>query len=207
MSCRKMPDQDQVAVQLGIERQPCVGPVEQRDDVFEQAAEVGMMIAHPGRGLAEALTKSSSMRKHSTRARRCGLPILQQEPRSRSSSLLTSCSVCGRKSARSTLLPDRRARSATEDDLQGALEELHLALDEQEVARLEGAKQVLAGVPEPGADGAGAVAQLELQIEIAVAIGPELLVGDEVDVLDAVPIGHLLHELSGHVAGSRSVGS
>ena len=39
-----------------------------------------------------------------------------------------------------------------EDHLQGALEQRDLALDQQEVAGLEGTEQVFAGVPEAGAD-------------------------------------------------------
>src|SRR5262249_47528965 len=84
-----------------------------------------------------------------------------------------------------------------EDHLEGALEELHLALDEQEVARLEGAEQRLAGVPQPGANGPRPVAQLQLQEQVAVAVGAELLVDDQVDLLDAVAVGHLLHEAPG----------
>jgi len=83
-----------------------------------------------------------------------------------------------------------------ENDLKGALEELHLALDEDEVARLEGAEQLLAGVPQASADAACAVAQLELEEQVAVAVGPELLVGGEVDLLDIVAVGELLHETS-----------
>ena len=45
--------QQQVAVQLGIERQQAVGRVEQGDDVLQQAAEVGVMVADAGRHLAE----------------------------------------------------------------------------------------------------------------------------------------------------------
>ena len=71
-----------------------------------------------------------------------------------------------------------------EDDLQGALEELDLALDLQEIAFLEGAEQLLAGVPQAGADGAGAIAQLDLEIEVAVAVGPELFVADEKDLVE-----------------------
>ena len=52
------------------------------------------------------------------------------------------------------------ALQMAEDHLQGALKELDLPLDEEEVAGLEGAGERLGGVPEPSADDAGAVAQL-----------------------------------------------
>ena len=68
-----------------------------------------------------------------------------------------------------------------------ALEELHLALDEQEVAGVERAEERLAGVPQAGADAAGAVAQFELEVQVAVAVGPQLLVRDQVDLLECSP--------------------
>src|SRR5262249_9477376 len=79
-----------------------------------------------------------------------------------------------------------------EDELERALEELHLALNEQEVAGLEGAELLVAGVPQAGVDGAGAVAQVGLDVQVAVAVGPQLLLNDEVDFLDGVAVGKLL---------------
>ncbi len=63
--------------------------------------------------------------------------------------------------------------------LQRALENLGLAPDVQEVAGVESPREPLAGVPKPRADGAGFVAQLQVEIEVALSIGAELLVGDE----------------------------
>ena len=60
--------------------------------------------------------------------------------------------------------------------------------------RLEGAEQALGGVPQTGVDGAGAVAQLELQIEIAVAVGPQLLVADQVDLVDGLAVAEFFEE-------------
>ena len=87
-----------------------------------------------------------------------------------------------------------RARPATasidvdvgQDDLERALEDLGLAPDVQVVARLERPRQPLGRVPEPGPDAAGLVAELEVKIEIPLAIGPELLVGDEEHFFDGV---------------------
>src|SRR5262249_30879593 len=86
-----------------------------------------------------------------------------------------------------------------EDDLQGALEELDLALDVDEIAHLEGAEQVLGRVPQPGIDDARAVSQVRLQVQVAVAVGPELLVGDQEHFLDGVPVGQLLDVAPRHV--------
>ena len=87
-----------------------------------------------------------------------------------------------------------------EDDLERPLKNLGLAPDVQEVARLERASQVLGRVPEPGADAAGLVAQLQVQIEVALAIGPELLVGDQKRLVDRVAMGQLVHVTAGHAA-------
>ena len=65
------------------------------------------------------------------------------------------------------------------DQLHVALEELRVAVDLHVVAVLERAVVVLAGVPEPGGDRAAAVGKLQLQIEIAVAIRAELLIGGQ----------------------------
>ena len=61
-------------------------------------------------------------------------------------------------------------------DLQSALKELNFALDAQEVPLIEGAELRLVGVPQPGGDRTRAVAQFNLQVEAARAVGAELLI-------------------------------
>ena len=85
-----------------------------------------------------------------------------------------------------------------EDDLQRPLEDLGLAADVQEIARLEQSGQALARVPEPGADGARLVAELEVEIEVALAIGPELLVGDQERLVDRVAMDELIDVATSH---------
>ena len=87
-----------------------------------------------------------------------------------------------------------------EDDLERPLKDLRLAPDVQEVARLEQASQVLGGVPEACSDAAGLVAQLQVQIEIALAIGPELLVRDQKRLVDRVAMDQLIDVAAGHAA-------
>ena len=58
---------------------------------------------------------------------------------------------------------------------------------------------MLARVPETGLDAAGAVAQLHLQIEVSLAVGSQLLVGDEKDIFDGLAIDHLMHETAAHI--------
>ena len=50
---------------------------------------------------------------------------------------------------------------------------------------------------------AGAVAQFELEVEVAVAVGPQLLVDDQKHLLDGVAVRHLLHETPRHVRRPR----
>jgi hypothetical protein len=45
--------QEEVAVELRVQRRDAVGGIEQSDGVFQQPADVGVVDAHPGRGLAQ----------------------------------------------------------------------------------------------------------------------------------------------------------
>ena len=85
-----------------------------------------------------------------------------------------------------------------ENDLERALEELNLAGGVEEVAGVEAARDVVAGVPEPGRDAAGAVAQLQMQVRRAVAVRAQLLFGDEVNLVEVVPIAKLIDEAAAH---------
>ncbi len=91
-----------------------------------------------------------------------------------------------------------------EDDLERALEDLRLAADPQVVARLERARQLLGRVPEPGPDAPRLVAELQLQVEVPLAIGPELLVGDQEDLVDRVPMSQLVDVATAHAHSFQS---
>ncbi len=78
------------------------------------------------------------------------------------------------------------------------MEDLGLAPDPEVVAGLERASQILGRVPEPRADAAGLVAKLQLQIKIALAVGPELLVGDQKHLVDRIAMGQLVHVAAAH---------
>src|SRR5689334_22712203 len=86
-----------------------------------------------------------------------------------------------------------------DNDLERPLKELDLALDQQEVAFFKRAKLMLAGVPLPANNAARPIAELDLEVEVAVAIGPELLVADQKNFLQRFAIRQLLHEPSSHV--------
>ena len=92
-----------------------------------------------------------------------------------------------------------------QDHLQRALKQLNLPAHRDEVAHFEGAEEMLTRVPEPGRQRAGAIAQLHLQIQVAVAVGSHLLVGDEEDLLDIVAVGQLLNHSPTHAVASTYV--
>jgi hypothetical protein len=76
-----------------------------------------------------------------------------------------------------------------EDDLKRPLEDLGLAANLEVVARLERAGEPFAGVPEPGANAPGLVAEFQVEVKVALTIGPELLVGDQVSLVNRITIG------------------
>src|SRR5262249_17321929 len=90
------------------------------------------------------------------------------------------------------------ALQVAEDHLQRALEKLHLALDAQEIAFVKGAEKMLAGIPESAGDGARAVAELQLQVKIAVAVGAQLLFSEKVYLFFFVAIRQMLNEPPPH---------
>src|SRR5262245_33242924 len=83
-------------------------------------------------------------------------------------------------------------------DLKCTLKQLHFSLDEQVIADLDMAGLGFADIPQASADGAGALAQLDLQVSITVAVRPPLLVRDQVNFLDRLAVGQLLDETSAH---------
>ena len=74
----------------------------------------------------------------------------------------------------------------------------------QVVSRLERPRQLLGRVPEPGPDAAGLVPELELEVEIPLAIGPELLVGDQEGLVDRIPVSQLVYVTTAHASSGHS---
>jgi hypothetical protein len=190
-------DQKQVPVDLGVQRQEPVGRVEQGDDVLQQAADVGVVVPHTGRDGAEVADERVV---HQEALGQCSQVRLADLPQGVPHFLQQHADVLGRVRQEVGQLDRARLNllQSGQDDLQGPLEKLDLAAGADEVADVEGAEQRLAGVPEPGVDHPGAVAEVDLDIEVAVAVGPQLLVGDEVNIFDGLAVGQLGHIPSGH---------
>ena len=87
------------------------------------------------------------------------------------------------------------------DQLHGPLEQLRGPFDADVVAVLEGLVDRLRGVPHPGADRAGAVGQIDLQVEVAVAIRAQLLIGGEEDLVDRLLMAELVDITARHRRG------
>src|SRR5262245_2849995 len=85
-----------------------------------------------------------------------------------------------------------------ENDLQAALKELDLAAHQEEIAGLETTELRVGRVPQAGVDDARAVAQIHLNVKIAVAIGPQLLIRNQVDFCQYFPVREVLHETPAH---------
>ena len=115
----------------------------------------------------------------------------------RTTSLSTSTARSGAKSSALTSF-GRSLCKPRGDQLHGPLEQLRRALDADVVAVLERLVDRLRGVPHPRADLAGAVGKLHLQIEVAVAIGPKLLLRDDKNLIDGLLMAQLIHEPARH---------
>ncbi len=140
----------QVAVEVGVEVGDPVGDRQQRDDVLEQPGLVGVVVADAGRGRGELAEELVVDQEAVDEGAEVGVADRLEEqlaePRGQLGDVL-------RGLGQELLGLDPRGvdgLDVREDDLQGALEDLDLAADVEEVAGLEGPGQPLAGVPEPG---------------------------------------------------------
>ena len=123
-------------------------------------------------------------------------------PRSSSASRWASFSISSvltvTKSA-SSIVPQVGRLDAGDDHLQLAVVDLRRPLHAQVVAGVDRVEQVVGGVPEHAGQRPGLVGQAHLQVQIAVAIGAELLVGDEKDLVDLLAFVELVDEaVEGH---------
>ena len=87
---------------------------------------------------------------------------------------------------------------ARDNDLQAALKELNFAFDLHVVARVETRAVLLDDVPHQAADRPRTIAKLREQIQVRVAVGPQLLFGQQVNFLNRVTVLEVADELSRH---------
>jgi len=75
-----------------------------------------------------------------------------------------------------------------------------------EVAVLEAAEEGVAGVPQPGGAAAGAVAEHELDVLVALAVDPQLLGGGEEHLVEVLAVAQLFDVAAGHEVTSCPCG-
>ena len=83
--------------------------------------------------------------------------------------------------------------------LQSAVVELGRGLHTHVFAVVKTAVHLVVGVPQHGGHRAGAVGQTQLQIEIPVAVGAKLLVGDQKHLIHGLVFAQLIDEATCHV--------
>src|SRR5262249_34418664 len=143
---QKDPAQEEVAVQARIDRQDALGRFQHGDDVFQEAADVGVMVADAGRGGAGAADKIGVDQEELDQGAEVRVAQLHQDTAELLEQLAdVLVGVRQEVGQRDALAVD--ALNVRQDHLQSALEELHLPLDTDEVTGLERAKDLLAGVP------------------------------------------------------------
>ena len=129
------------------------------------------------------------------------MPRPSRTSRSRAVSLATFCVLWGRKSSGSTCSRVDHL-DVREDDLQGPLEDLGLAPNVQVVAGLERPGQSSLAFQSRAPTLPELVPELQVEVEVALAVGPELLVGDEEDLVDRISVGQLVDDIDESYASS-----
>ena len=144
----------------------------------------------PAGAVVNFAMKSVSIKKHSARLRSSGDLIVRRISASR---VRHAVDFVGPQHAEIDFVDFIRPCAADRagDELHVALEQLRVAFDFYVVAVFERAVIVFAGVPQPGRDRPAAVGKLQLQVEVAVAVGPQLLLGGQENLADLLVVAKL----------------
>ena len=90
---------------------------------------------------------------------------------------------------------------AVDDQLHGALEQLGAAIHQDVVAVVEVLVVLFASIPQPRVDRTAAVGQLQLQVIVAVAVGPQVLIGGDKHLMDVFVMSKLRGVAARHGRG------
>jgi hypothetical protein len=184
-------EEEQIAVELGIERSDDAADFHQTDDVGQEAAAVGVVVFDSGGGggeLAhevlvgqEALGQIPQMHVANA-AKQFGKALAQP------------VHLFGADDDEILLvdLPRIGGLDPRDDHLELAVVDLRGPGDAEIVARFDRVEHAVAGVPEHTGEGAGFVGEAKLEVEIAVAVGAELLIGDEKHLVDVFAFAELV---------------
>ena len=193
-------DQQLLLVDVRVLRRDRLGELHQGDHVVQEAALVGVVVLDSGRGAAE-LVHEDVVRQVGIdeRGERLGLHAFEQgdEP------LFELLHLGGLERLEVGLVDLTRIGPlhALGDRLHRALEELRHAFDVDVIAVLERLVVALARVPLPARDRPGAVRQVELQEQVPLPVGPQLLVAGQEDLVELLVVLQLGDETTGHTKG------
>jgi len=191
--------QEDVAVDVGINRRDAVRDLEHRDDMFEQPAEVRVVIADARRRPAQPGDEGVVDQEALDEGLHGRVLHLHQRTQTFEQPADVLLGLRQKIDHRHRFL--RHLLERGEDHLERALVELHLAFDFEELAGLEALELVLGRVPHTGGNRSRTVAELDLQEVVALAVRPELLVDHHEDFVEAVAVGELLNTTATHAWG------
>lgn len=187
----------QIAVDARIDRRETVRAVHHGDDVFQEAADVGVMLAHTGGRPAKVAEKAFIHVEGLGQAAQVQVLGLEEHRLHAFLQLGDVLLGVGQEIGHVELFATADI-DIRKDDLQAALKHLYFALGFDEVAMVDLPGQALGSVPQSPGQRAGTVAQLDLQKGLSLAIGLHRLVGDEEDFFKGIAIGELADVLARH---------
>ncbi len=189
--------QEQVAIDLRIARADPQHDLHKVDDVFQQAAQIGMMVLHAGRGPGELGHEGLVQQETLGQGLQGRLGQAAEDLAQPEHELVDLDGPQGGEVVGIDLVAGNLGQPR-DDQLHGALEQLRRALRADVVAVLEGLVDRLRGVPHARPDLAGPIGEFHLQVKVAVAIGTQLLLGDHENLVDGILGTQLIDVLARH---------
>ena len=189
------PGDEQVGVDLVVLRRHARGQRGQLGLVLDQPAGVGVVQLDAGRGGLQfgdqfIILQNRQQQVAEVRVRECPHAVDQRFEVLAGRGRLLGQEVVGVELGRVRRLDVR------EDDLHLALVVLGLPADGDVRVRGQAVGLILADVPHQAADLPGPVAQLREQVQVAVAVAAQLLVGQQIDLVDGLVMSQIGHRLT-----------
>ena len=194
---QKRADEQQFRVDLRIVRLDQFDQLHHAHDMFQQAAVIGVVILDAGRCPAELLHE---VFVHQVTVGQITQVRVLHGPQHFDHSPSQLVDTLGAQADEIVLvdLSGRHGGDAADNQLQSALIELHGAADLHVVAVLEALVIVLRGVPHQGRHLPRAIAQIDLQVKISVAVRAKLLVRGQIDFTNRLLWVQLPKKLTRH---------
>ena len=180
---QKRADHDQIEIDFRIAIGDPHGDFHQVHDVLQQSARIRMMVFHAGRRAAEAIHEIFVGQKAFGQIAQMRIGQFAEQFGQPDGQPIDFGRRKGHEIGQFDFFRPGLA-NAGGDQLQRALIDLRGPFDADEIAVVEAAMVGLARVPHPRGKRAAAIGQLDLQIEIAVAVRPQLLLRGEENLID-----------------------